>query len=43
VLRAMSRRFRAQAHVELDGPYGPREPDAVAPSPEPSAVGAPDG
>jgi cytochrome bd ubiquinol oxidase subunit I len=30
VLRAMSRRFRAQGdEVELDGPYGPRQPEAV--------------
>jgi cytochrome bd ubiquinol oxidase subunit I len=30
VLRTMSRRFRAQGeHVELDGPYGPREPVAT--------------
>jgi cytochrome d ubiquinol oxidase subunit I len=30
VLRAMSRRFRAQGtHVELDGPYGPRAPHSA--------------
>ncbi len=42
VLRAMSRRFRAQEHVELDGPYGPREPAVVTPTPEPAPVGADD-
>ena len=41
VLRAMSRRFREQDHVELDGPYGPREPVAVSAA-EASAPGGRD-
>jgi cytochrome d ubiquinol oxidase subunit I len=41
VLRAMSRRFRAQgSHVELDGPYGPRAPQpATTPVEAPVGVG----
>jgi cytochrome d ubiquinol oxidase subunit I len=42
VLRAMSRRFRSQDHVELDGPYGPREPDTVSRAAEPASTGARD-
>jgi cytochrome d ubiquinol oxidase subunit I len=39
VLRAMSRRFRAQGtHVELDGPYGPRAPHPAG-EPVEAAVG----